>query len=212
MSISYLICSKCGKSSRDKEFIDAFCIDCSPIDVQVPKESVFEICTVCRRTRRGNEWADRGEKEIGRYVIRKCRGQFSNAIYDGKNGIIIFFIKKSGKILKISKPVNVQFIKTICRDCSRISGGYYEAIIQLRGSGPRVNRLARTIEMQISRNTFISKVEEKKEGIDIYIGSTTAALAVIKELGYRHIISKKLVGVNKEGRRQYRTTFSIRLE
>lgn len=211
MSLSYTVCPRCGKTSNEKGFIDAFCIDCYPLDVQIPKEIVFEVCTRCGRIKRGNEWKKKYEKEISNSIIKKCRGEFFNAMFNSETNGITFFIKKSDKILKINKPVNVRFNKTICTDCSRLSGGYYEAIIQLRGDGQMIDKLARTIEQEISKSTFISKVEEKKEGIDFYIGSTDAALDLIKELGHRYILSKKLAGVDKEGMRQYRTTFSIRL-
>jgi len=207
-----IICPRCGKNSNEKEFIEAFCIDCYPIDVKMPKKIVFEVCKKCGKIKHGKKWVDRDEEEVAGDITRKCKGDFFNAAYNKEEGIVTFFIKKREKILKINKMINVNYMINMCTDCSRMSGGYFESIIQLRGNPEKINSFAKKLEREIAKITFVSKVEEKKEGIDLYIGSTHAVLDLIKEIGHRYTISKKLAGVNKEGKRQYRTTFAIRLE
>ena len=207
-----IICPRCGKNSNEKEFIDAFCFDCYPLDVKMPKEVVFEVCKRCERIKHGKKWVDRDEEEIAGDITRKCKGDFFNATYNKEENIVTFFIKKGEKILKINKAINVNFLVNMCTDCSRMSGGYYESIIQLRGNPRTIDSFAKKVQRELAKVTFVSKVEEKKEGIDLYIGSTQAVLALIKEIGHKYIITKKLAGVDKEGRRQYRTSFSIRFE
>jgi len=206
-----IICPRCGKSSNEKEFIDAFCVDCLYIDVKVPTGLIFETCKRCEKIKFRGSWQDVKEEEFNNYIIRKCRGEFFNAVYDCSTGAITFFIKKSGKIITLNKWIDVKFNKNMCSDCTRLSGGYYEAIIQLRGNEKRIVKLANTLESELKKTTFISKVDEKKEGTDIYIGSNKAALELIEQLGYTYGISKKLFGL-KEGKRTYRTTYVIRLE
>ena len=58
---------------------------------------------------------------------------------------------------------------------------YYEAIIQLR---PANNQLLSYIDNQIEKrnDVFISKIDELKTGIDIYISSRKFAMALGKKL------------------------------
>ncbi len=206
-----IICPRCGKTSNEKEFIDAFCVDCHHVDIIMPKDIVFETCKRCEKIKFRGSWQGVSEKEFNNYIIRKCRGDFFNAEYNRKEGSITFFIKRLNKILRINKWIDVTFNKNLCPDCSKMSGGYYEAIIQLRGNEQRIAKLASILARELVKTTFISKVDEKKEGTDIYIGSNVAALEIVKQLGYTYGISRKLFGL-KEGKRTYRTTYVIRLE
>lgn len=206
-----IICPRCGKSSNEKEFIDAFCVDCHHVDIKTPTSLIFETCKRCEKIKFRGSWQGVSEKEFNNYIINKCRGDFFNAIYNNETCTITFFIKKSNKILKINKWIDVKFNKNMCPDCSKMSGGYYEAIIQLRGNEQRIAKLANMLERELKKTTFISKVDEKKEGTDIYIGSNASALELVKQLGYTYGISKKLFGL-KEGKRTYRTTYVVRLE
>ena len=63
----------------------------------------------------------------------------------------------------------------------------------------------------LTKNTFITKSEEKHGGVDLFVGKTKSVLAVMSELRLRTKITRKLMGI-REGRRYYRTTFSIRFE
>lgn len=208
--MSIIICPKCGKDSKEKDFINAFCIDCyqEQINIKIPEEIVLEICKTCEKIRSGREWVV--EFDIQRYIIRKCKGDFFNAIFDEQNSLITFFIKKGEKVLKINKLINLKIIKSQCTDCSRKSGGYYEATIQLRGNKLRIEKYSKIFQRELSMKTFVNKIEERDSGIDLYIGSTDAVLEILKELRITHIITKKLFGV-KQGKKVFRTTFSIRL-
>jgi NMD protein affecting ribosome stability and mRNA decay len=93
-----------------------------------------------------------------------------------------------------------------------MSGGYFEAIVQLRGENrERLRQFGASLEKRLSEKTFVSKVDEKKEGIDLYIGSSKAVVADFSNRGIKALISRKLFGKDKEGRTTYRTTFLVRL-
>lgn len=104
----------------------------------------------------------------------------------------------------------------LCSSCQRSKSKYYEAIVQLRGGGKRAREL---LESAITREddplAFISKVEEKKEGVDYYVGSVKAARKaaqrVITELGGFVKEAAKLYGRDKSGREVYRVTLSVRI-
>jgi len=110
--------------------------------------------------------------------------------------------------------------------CNRISGSYYEGIVQVRAYG----RLPSTFELQMSagiaqqvedslqaggeRLSFIVEMNETREGLDITVGSqhigTLISQGIIAQLGGRFTTHPKLVG-EKNGRQLYRITYSVRL-
>ena len=116
--------------------------------------------------------------------------------------------------------------KEQCDRCNRISGSYYEGIVQVRADG----RLPSTFELQMSagiaqqvedslqaggeRLSFIVDMNETREGLDITVGSqhigTLISQGIIAQLGGRFTTHPKLVG-EKNGRQLYRITYSVRL-
>ncbi len=120
----------------------------------------------------------------------------------------------------VHKPVeeNMLVVKDVCQACSRISGMYYEAIIQIRGNKKekvksfvekKINELSKKDEL-----SFISKIEEKKKGLDIYVGSKKAAKSILKEAKKLYNLETKesytLIGERK-GKKLYRVTILLRL-
>jgi nonsense-mediated mRNA decay protein 3 len=116
--------------------------------------------------------------------------------------------------------------KEQCDRCNRISGSYYEGIVQVRADG----RLPSTFELQMSagiaqqvedslqaggeRLSFIVDTNETREGLDRTVGSqhigTLISQGIIAQLGGRFTTHPKLVG-EKNGRQLYRITYSVRL-
>jgi nonsense-mediated mRNA decay protein 3 len=131
-----------------------------------------------------------------------------------------------GRSVSTEADVEVRIHKESCNVCSRISGGYYEAIIQIRAQGrvPTKAELKRSLkvaddvmakaEKAGDRLAFVSDVFDLPEGTDIYIGSTTSgrqiARAIADDTGATIIESPKLVGA-REGKGLYRVTFAVRL-
>ncbi len=112
----------------------------------------------------------------------------------------------------------------VCERCSRLYGGYFESIIQLRAENrdieeDEIERAKKLIDESIENadypTAFVSKIVEKREGIDYYIGDRNLAKKIARkieeELGGKVTESKKLSG-RKDGREIYRTTYSIRFK
>jgi nonsense-mediated mRNA decay protein 3 len=205
--MSDLICPRCGRSSGEVKFIEAFCIDCAPIRLECPAKVEIEQCTRCLRIRLKGEWTPVGEKKIDKFVISRCRGEFVGFKYDKETGEAEFELQSGASV---KRTIILEMKKTICQQCSRMSGGYYEGIIQLRGSREKGEKFAERIMEKLAKVTFIAKVDEKDEGIDIYVGSSKPIVATMAEQGVRAMITKKLIG-RDQGKRLYRTTFLIRL-
>jgi len=205
--MSGLVCPKCGRKSEDIEFIEAFCTECYPANIKVPKKVEIEQCKACKKVRIKGEWVQYSKKAVAEHVAGKCRGDFDSAEYNAEEGNIIFTVK--GK-KKVTLPANVEIKTTMCAYCSRMSGGYYEGLIQLRGNPKRINKYADIFFKKLGRKTFIAKEEEKHGGLDIYVGSSKAVVELLQELKVHALMTKKLVG-RKAGKRLYRTTFLLRL-
>jgi nonsense-mediated mRNA decay protein 3 len=208
LNMTELLCPKCGRTSDKVRFIEAFCIDCYPVNIRIPKKLEIDQCKRCERMRIKGEWVNYNRKKIDEYVCGKCRGDFESARYD--EGTITFIIKKDEDELEVERSVDVEIRTVMCRQCSRISGGYYQGLIQLRGDERKVERLADKLIKKLEKSTFITKAEEKENGLDLYVGSSKAVIGLVAEMKLKALITKKLVGL-EEGKRLYRTTFLIRL-
>ncbi len=113
-----------------------------------------------------------------------------------------------------------------CDTCSRISGGYFEGIVQIRADKrlPTQEELKRCLSIaeevaarsqeKGDRLAFIAKTEELAEGVDIYVGliklGKQICRALIDTFGGRFTESPKLVG-QKNGVDLYRITYALHL-
>jgi len=112
-----------------------------------------------------------------------------------------------------------------CETCGRLSGNYFESIVQVRAEGrlPGEDELEECrsfIEKRVDnarsgdRTVFMSKAEEVKGGLDIYLSSNQLGGAIARELtertGAHYDVSKELFG-QRDGREIYRMTFLVRL-
>jgi len=205
-----LICPKCGKTSDEKEFIEAFCIDCFQFNIKLPKGLKVEQCGRCERLRLHGEWQQFNRRKLSEYIVGKCKGEFVEAAYDPDLGVCTFTFEKGSRRVSVQRSVEPEKITTICPNCSRTSGGYYEALIQLRGEAENVEKIAQRLERQLSKKTFISKTEEMHGGLNLYLGSSKVTATVLQELGFKPTISRKLFG-KKDGKNLYRVTYALRL-
>lgn len=205
-----LICPKCGVSNREAPFSGPFCIKCRPVEIDCPKRMEFIRCSKCKRVRLKGNWVEADEAKLAKEVISKCKGDFMSGTYDFRKQEATFFVGDRRQVFPVKQKIKVNVVKNICPECSRKSGGYYEGIIQLRGKKGKVKKAQRDLKKMLLKRTFITKEEELKEGVDLYIGESKAVVELLAELGLKAKITRKLAG-QKEGKRLYRTTFLIRL-
>ena len=132
----------------------------------------------------------------------------------------------SGVTVSATADTEIRIKKETCDVCSRIAGGYYAGILQLRADRRRISE--REVEecMQLAdrvlnrfaakgdRFAFVSKITELKEGVDLYVGSINACKhacsLIIREFGGTSVVSSSLVG-KKDGVDLYRITCAARL-
>lgn len=141
-------------------------------------------------------------------------------------------IKARGKIhenqespQEAERVVRVKVKTTTCDVCSRKSAGYYEAILQVRGetslSKKRLREVFQVLETTFleeqsrNRGEFVSKIEEKHGGLDLYTSSTTLARhlaeALKEKYGAKTDESSELIGQTSDGRKKYRVSIVARL-
>jgi nonsense-mediated mRNA decay protein 3 len=131
-----------------------------------------------------------------------------------------------GEPVEGSCTLEVDWQKEQCDRCCRISGSYYEGVVQVRATGRRpssremeeATRIAYAVEESMmasgERLSFISQLDEHRDGLDITVGSqrlgSEIASAITRDLGGRYTTHPKLVG-EKAGRQIFRITYSLRL-
>jgi len=234
------ICPKCGKPTprlyqgRCKDcFLETFTL------AEIAPVLHVKVCPTCGARLIKNRWVDQGSLED--VVIQTVEDALF--VHDMAEDIEVYVEPRAQTpyLYKVRIEVDamlldemfhqelkteVRVVRESCDMCSRISGGYFEAIVQIRAK----NRIPEESEKQEciritnyvldrllskgDRLAFISHSQEIKEGIDLYVGSSNAARHICKEinsqLGGFFTESATLQG-RKEGKNLYRITFSLRL-
>src|SRR3989338_486807 len=168
------ICPKCGKSDTNMEFIGSLCVDCYAKQIEISYETAeLKKCSICKRRIVKNKSVDFEETDLKGIVEKTLSG-----------------------IIRI--------IKTACTECNKKTGGYFEAIIQLRSDNKaRTEQFASGIIKKIEEESFIAKIEELKNGFDLYVGDRKVALKAVKGFNLPFTTASQLAG-KKDGNDLYR--------
>jgi len=207
------ICILCGKPAE----IDNFCCDCWLKTRELFNIEGFEIIACeCGSYYYKGEWR-RFENldELIKQLVRS-RIETGNEIVDvdvslKKAGNVYTvtvrakgYIKPCKKIKEEEKTIRVRVRWRKCERCRKILSNYYEAVFQIRRC-----EIPQEIANMIS--DYISKIEEQKNGFDIYLIDKKIAKKAVKrfkELGFKIKVSYEYVGI-KKGKRLYRDIYSI---
>ena len=239
MTIRDNFCPKCGKSSET----DGLCQQCriggTPWFTCENRVKNVQ-CPSCYATKQVNTWTDnsRSREELGPELAKTAvhfhpdvkKPSIAVTVEERTQNRSRAHLVIRGTLYKapVEGTCTVEIIwhKEQCDRCNRISGSYYEGIVQVRAEG----RLPSTYEIQMSasiaqqiedtlqsggeRLSFISDMNEIRDGIDIIIGSQHIGLLISKgivaQLGGRYSTHPKLVG-EKNGRQLFRITYLVRL-
>ncbi|MFA5382140.1 MAG: NMD3-related protein [Candidatus Micrarchaeia archaeon] len=215
------ICPKCGASSNNKEFIDSFCVDCIKIKLEPPKEIEVYLCKECNKFRINNIWVPFSLDLLEKEIKKQTKGDFDNMVLffdeEKKIGELKYTVLVGDNVVEIKKSIEIDIHNDLCRDCSRLRGGYYEAIIQIRGEDAnKIEKLSEKIKKLIIREgIFVSKTVNLKEGIDVFVSNKLKSIEILTELKLKFKRTRTLYGVKKsglkKGMRSYRDTFLVRV-
>jgi len=194
----------------------------------------ISLCTYCRFLFKGTERTsiEAVVDDLVRKAIRKKYGSDCSAeieclrteLEEGEcRARVSLIVNAELKGVEIEEQGDIAVLlnRGICEQCSRIAGGYYAAIVQLRAEWrvPTDTELAVADEIADSRSSlgeadFVSKVERLRAGLDLYVSSIDCgrkiSSRIVEKLGGSVSESSKLYG-RKDGRNIYRVSFSVRL-
>ena len=238
MTIHQNICPKCGGPTEE-----GLCANCRVEKTEWlicdPRVSVT-FCPTCESLKQGSIWTDvtRGHEELaselslGAVKLHEdvSDPNFEIEIRDLTPNRTLSTIYVTAHLYGLTVEglckVEIIWIKEQCDRCNRYSGGYYEAIVQVRASGrtpdvferERASAIAKSFEDELQedgeRLSFISDEKETKDGVDIIVSShhmgELISHKITKEFGGRVTTHPKLVG-EKAGKPLYRVTYLVRL-
>lgn len=221
-------CAVCGNEAM----IDGMCLDCY---ISRRKFSHLDDIMLTRCSRCGSfkldTWRDVDfDTAIYEVVQSNLRVHPQFDVEDikleniGSKYVVRLRGKVKGYTVVDESVVNVKVNTKTCERCSRLSGGYYESVVQIRADGRILDRdelkvVFDTVERLLDRErnnqkAFLSKVVERKEGIDFYFGDKNLGRKVSREIAKilnGKIIESRKLHTKMDGRDLYRYTFAIRL-
>lgn len=233
-----MFCVECGKEcSIFKEGVCTSCYLKTHSFTKGPEIIDIPVCTNCISYKIKNIWTlDLFSDLIIRVV--KNNFQISKELenvdisaecidnLDGKSCKIIISGFVEGVEISEEHNLLVRLKRSVCDVCSKQSGGYYEAIIQVRADRRDVDKkdlddikllVENFVEDMIAkgnRSLFISDMGEEHGGYDFYLSDKSAAMTITNKIqeqyGGEIKKSSKDMGV-KDSRQVYRMTYLIRL-
>ena len=233
---------KCFRCGEREAIIDGLCKECYMEThrlIEAPDYIDLMFCAHCGAiSADGTKWKDYEDFQEGimestlRFIYISRDAKLLELDTDLREMDPRNYVLKGKGIFKIGDETEevrfeskIRMKRTTCPRCSRINGGYYEAIIQVRASNREMSEeekmeseefIASRIESmgKESRDIFITDEEEMHGGLDFYISNARAAKNVARELAHHTsgtlTESKKLAG-RKEGEDIYRFTYLVRL-
>ncbi|MCL4373878.1 MAG: 60S ribosomal export protein NMD3 [Candidatus Marsarchaeota archaeon] len=210
-------CPICNRSSDDVKFFGEICAYCT-IDMlkkKIPSTAKIYTCRFCGRVKAGADY----ERISKASLARALQGQLSTS--DCKVSVSDFDIEHRRATAEFScyegelaftKEVKLSIEHKTCQTCYRQRSGYYEAVIQLRGSSEAVGKVLGRLEAYVSRNgAFIAKEEAVRKGYDIYVSDKLVASGFFSYYRLKPLKSYELYGL-KRGRKVYRNIYAVSLD
>jgi nonsense-mediated mRNA decay protein 3 len=235
-------CVVCGRT--DVPLTDGVCPDCfaarTPL-LWTDPQGALTICPTCGARQVGAHWERRGSSpnllspedlvpfvrmhpEVG---VRRIRWEET-----GQNPMLremqaTAALRFRGRELTAPLRLTVKIVHRTCPECSRRTGHYFTARIQLRGPSERIGSSARRLRESLHARweaqmadakpawrQALSWKEELPEGWDFYLTDTTAARALARYMRERLSADLKESATlwgRKHGEEVYRVTFRLRV-
>ena len=238
-----MFCVVCGKETPDEYLRGGVCPSFyleKNVLVTLKDLVDVEVCVHCHARRRGEQWFE-GHGELAPVVEDAVREAVQFAKVVDRSRVRISVVPEDERNFSVTVTASgvaegVPFENELkarsrvknatCLRCSRVQGGYYEAIVQVRASkrpieGAEMRQLkqlaSRFIERVVAdgdRNAFVLRDEEIDRGLDIYMGTTNSgrmlAKQIANEFGGKTSEHPKTVG-QKDGLDLIRLTFAVKL-
>jgi nonsense-mediated mRNA decay protein 3 len=202
VTTSKMFCPKCGRETQEEGLCQT-CFADKYVVFEMPQVLEVRICAKCPSYKIGDAWVDTSLPTYEELVKKATLKTVRLALEVGKQvhspqitlvpeftgpQILKVHVRVTGDIdgrpVSTEAAVEARVRKETCDICSRIAGGYYEGIIQIRAQDrfptkDEVKRCLKIVENTIvraarsgDRLAFITDVFPLPEGADVYIGST----------------------------------------
>lgn len=215
-------CILCGKEIQSPQYI---CEDCKNKDnkEEYAKSVKVKKCPHCGSIFLG-KWINGAHEsdEIVRLAISSIN-KFKKLDYevtgDESNMRVRFTGVEPSRNLETEGDFFIRLSFSSCPVCTKKLGNYYEGILQIRGGTKSSRETAmdessEAFERDSSAEVFLTKVNENREGYDLFISSKQYTRTLGKELldsfGGSIKETSHLMG-RKKGKDLYRITISVRI-
>jgi nonsense-mediated mRNA decay protein 3 len=233
-------CVVCGAVGRPLS--DGVCPPCAAertVLVSARRQGTVVVCPHCGAREVANHWERAGSSQLltaedfapflevhPEAGVRRTRWEETSASANQREYVGRLHVVFRGVPRDVEVPLTVRVVSRSCPDCSRKSGRYYTAIVQLRGGSDERGEKAPTLRARLERTwaellrearpewrKALSWQEALPEGWDCYFTETLPARAISKLAKQRYGIpikeSASLFG-RKNGQDVYRVTFCLR--
>ncbi len=224
-------CIVCGINDAYKF---GLCRDClsSKIRLKTEKVEITE-CPKCGSVRLNKKWYYNSiDDSIKRNAISHIKAEKIDRIKSVNtfeildDEILMNLIVDDRNLGEVEKDVRLDLKTTreSCPVCNKFTGSYYEGVIQLRTFTTEYDGILDDAKKEIvdfikhinrtDPNSFVSKVDKLKEGLDIYLGKKEDAIKIDKIMEHDYFstvkITKSIAG-RKDGKDLFRYTHLIRI-
>ena len=206
-------CPICNRSSNDTKFFGEFCEFCTKerLGARIPKSAKIMQCKRCGRIKVSGNFVEKNDSNVEAALKKEFKGFLLKLLSYTDTGAIVELELPEQEISGLRQEIELKFAKAMCDRCNMQSGGYYEAVFQLRGSQEKIERTVERINKFFQKNDgFISKVLESDGGYDVYVSSKKLATEFVQERRLKPIMSYQLYG-QRGGKRVYRNIYALHL-
>ena len=219
-------CPRCGEETED--LFGGLCESCfretsEPVDI--PERIQLKVCEACGRVKTGNNWEEIPLEEAAKKSIEKEMNSKDEIkileVFLGDGEELRIKIKGESKGVEFEEEsrASLDVKEKRCEACRKMESGRFEAVLQIRGEEDKVeealDHCGKLLTKVGDKEGVVSDLEERKNGIDLFLASGNTAKKLAKELGKKFPAerkdSKTLEGLD-EGKKVYTSTYLVRIK